>query len=1094
MDDNKAKVIEERQLLREILLRKYGPQPMENLLFYKTTKARHHQEKNGFICTLLLPNIYPDQDFQGKRSASKREAERSAAAECLKFMVDEVELTTNLSYDWKTHLSILLTKNLNDNEAACRENMVYQSVKLEESSAVIFLSSMIFPQLLPGVEFFGDLSRSKKQAEQSVAQRVGADSQVMSEILMACRELALTIPFGGFEQPEQEKRGPKEMGKLKRWEKYKAICKLRAEKSRQKALPKHLRDNATAAPAEPEVLTAEGQAKYRFKEAHLQWRDLVVTNKVPSKSQLFAYHSALQRNLLLSFPRGFGKTFVMGMVMHRLWLSTGFALNSLPRLAAAPKHSTQPAVPSAVLVRNPSFAVMVVNQVSLVYQQRDKLALDTGLRVFAVGSLAEFTALPEKIRQVEFEFLVITTGFLLQTLHRTILSPLQLRDVCCLVFYECTHDPFVESIMQIVLVSNWKPRLYGVTAHPVFVPSHVKTAAEIEEAKVLGTVQKLTTMLLGATLYMPSLPPLLVPVENIVCGTPLDSTASAGTPAVEPSECDEEEDDGDMDAKVEDFTGLPLGKPPPPPLPHSPLQNEVAIPPPPPPVPAGPPPVLKRIKEVSLLHTLDGYSSDNSEEGDDVIHEQQVAALMTDAGTSNDQKNAQDVLGENQTVETETETETEMQPTLAPLSSATGFRPPPPPGPPPPPQPTRPLVPLAVNAQGIQLYFDDKQKSLVPVPALAIPPRCDVDIQPASRVVPIVPSAAMDIVEETDPKDTELAFKLQLAALIALLQEQDNTEQGNVLVYTESPDTAQRVHAEICAQLGSVACTVLLGHYETSHPLKKTSTLHFATAETSEKEEQFGDIDIDSPTAEEVAAVEAARYTAAANLAAARSMRKRVLQERADRSTKVVKLSHHDDKATNNSANGDSRSFSNSEGKYNGAEEAAETDADDGEDEVVNEVESSVANALSLEDLEPQMDEDFVLNLSGHSDNGPKEETGEDAEPEEDAICPLESVFETLSLPLDALWGTKVVICTTQALTDGALLQNASGVKLALVTRFSGDLSFLRTVQDRCGVKKDTLFQRAQYARYTAIVTQEELHAEGLQRELDGMVRRLFHA
>jgi len=258
MDDNKAKVIEERQLLREVLLRKYGPQPMENLLVYKTTKARHHQEKNGFICTLLLPNIYPDQDFQGKRSASKREAERSAASECLKFMVDEVELTTNLSYDWKTHLSILLTKNLNDNEAACRENMVYQSVKLEESSAVIFLSSMIFPQLLPGVEFFGDLSRSKKQAEQSVAQRVGADSQVMTEILMACRELALTIPFGGFEQPEQEKRGPKEMGKLKRWEKYKAICKLRAEKARQKALPKHLRENATAAPAEPEVLTPSG--------------------------------------------------------------------------------------------------------------------------------------------------------------------------------------------------------------------------------------------------------------------------------------------------------------------------------------------------------------------------------------------------------------------------------------------------------------------------------------------------------------------------------------------------------------------------------------------------------------------------------------------------------------------------------------------------------------------------------------------------------------------------------------------------------------------------------------------------------------------
>eukprot|EP01032_Pedospumella_encystans_P026427 gene26427-29858_t len=621
-------------------------------------------------------------------------------------------------------------------------------------------------------------------------------------------------------------------------------------------------------------------------------------------------------------------------------------------------------------------------------------------------------------------------------LHRTILSPLQLRDVCCLVFYECIHDPFVENIMQIVLVSSWKPRLYGVTAHPVLVPPHAKAAADIEEAKVLGTVQKLTTMLLGATLYMPSLPPLLVPVENIVCDAPLDSTASTGTPAVEPSECGEEEDDGDVDAKMEDSTGLPLGKPPLPPLPHSPLQNEVAIPPPPPPVPAGPPPVLKRIKEVSLLHTLDGYSSDDSEKGEDTIHEQNVAALTSD--DSEVRKNVTESVG----------TETEKQPIPVPLSPAGGFRPPPPPGPPPPPQPTRPLIPLAVNAQGIPLYFDDQQKSLVPVPALVIPPRCEIDIQPPSTVAPAVPSAAMDTVEEADPKDTELAAQLQLTALIALLQEQDNTEQGNVLVYTEGPDTAQRVHAEICAQLGGVACTVLVGRNETSRTLKKTSTLHCATAETSEKEEQFGDIDIDSPTAEEVAAAEAARYTAAANLAAAQSLRKRVLQERADRSTKVAKLGHNDDKATINSMHGNSHSFSISEGKYNGAEEAAETDADDGEDEVVNEVESSVANALSLEDLEPQMDEDFVMNLSAHGDDGAEEETGEDAEGEEDAICPLESVFDTLPLPLDALWGTKVVICTTQALTDGALLQNASGVKLALVTRFSGDLSFLRTVQD----------------------------------------------
>jgi len=603
------KVVDEKSLLRQILLRKYGEQPMGNLVAYKTTKARHHQERNGFICTLLLPNIYPDQDFQGKRSATKKDAEKSAAAECLKFMVDEVELTTNSTYDWKAHLNTILMQNLNQSETAARNNIVYQSVKLDESSAVLYVSTIAFPQLLPGQEFFGDLSRSKKQAEQSVAQRVGTDPGVMAQVVAACRELCLADPSYGFEPspPVQE------ISKLKRYEKYKAICKMRAEKARQKALPKHLREKAADAPAEPEVLPPEGQAKYRFKETHLQWRDLLVSGKIPTKSQLFAYHRALQNNLILVLPRGFGKTLIAAMVMHRMWLSTTFALNSLPRLAAAPRHSNLPPVPSAVLARNTSFAVMVVNQVALVYQQSDKLALDTGLRVFAVGSLAEFTALPGKIARTELDFLVITTGFLLQMLHRTIHSPLQLRDVCCLVFYDCLHDPFVESIMHIAQVATWKPRLLAVTTHPAFAPPLPErigdVAGDVDEHEVVSVVQHLRHMLYGAAVYMPSLPPAPEHVRYIVYDTPdspvsPDSVVMSSDVEDAPRSASSGPGSCHSDGALSPLLSAAL-------QPDSPF-----VPPPPPPPPMGPPPTLKRLKEVSLLLTLNGYNSDSEGENE----------------------------------------------------------------------------------------------------------------------------------------------------------------------------------------------------------------------------------------------------------------------------------------------------------------------------------------------------------------------------------------------------------------------------------------------------------------------------------------------
>lgn len=996
------KVVDEKSLLRQILIRKYGEQPMSNLVAYKTTKARHHQERNGFICTLLLPNIYPDQDFQGKRSATKKDAEKSAAAECLKFMVDEVELTTNSTYDWKAHLNTILMQNLNQSETAARNNIVYQSVKLDESSAVLYVSTIAFPQLLPGQEFFGDLSRSKKQAEQSVAQRVGTDPGVMSQVVTACRELCLADPSYGFEPspPVQE------ISKLKRYEKYKAICKMRAEKARQKALPKHLRDNAADAPAEPEVLPPEGQAKYRFKETHLQWRDLLVSGKIPTKSQLFAYHRALQCNLILVLPRGFGKTLIAAMVMHRMWLSTTFALNALPRLAAAPRHSNLPPVPSAVLARNTSFAVMVVNQVALVYQQSDKLALDTGLRVFAVGTLAEFTALPGKIARTELDFLVITTGFLLQMLHRTIHSPLQLRDVCCLVFYDCLHDPFVESIMQIAQVATWKPRLLALTTHPAFAPPLPELTSDkigdVDEHEVVSVVQHLRHMLYGAAVYMPSLPPPPEHVRYIVYDTP-DSPVSPDSVVMSSDVEDAPRSESSGPGSCHSDGAL------------SPQPDSPFVPPPPPPPPVGPPPTLKRLKEVSLLLTLNGYNSDSEGESEGEneevceVNEQVVAEKVKEMVL-------QDPPTQHMDVYTTIVFRPPQPPGRPPL-------PPLPPGPPPCPVLGPPPVPALVcggafyagcsalppalpvpaghectphqrqpqppvwvgfssqspppppsisHQNGMRAVYDDVQSSheYVPPPMLTVP---RIFSQPSvvsadaaegkhngtdsnaesgeganvisSHVVPgeVAVRAHCSPAGLTSPEC--LDPPAAVTALIAVLKAQDDGGQGNVLVYFDDPATAHRLLTTITQQLPLLACTVVEGRHE--------ATLCPAPAISADG--VLGEIDIDAEepitSAEEAASkVRVKRYEATANRAAALSVREKVLLARHLRqeSSEVKGSDAGDQEDTYQPSTAES-------------DDATSSHPGDEEEEDKEEVESSVADSLYLEDLVHHMDEAVEL-------------------------------------------------------------------------------------------------------------------------------------
>lgn len=478
----KREKLSEKVLLEKFLLQRYVDQPIENLLICKTRKCQFKMNRGiGYICTMKLPESHPDQEFQGRKSKNRRDAERSAAAECLRFVVDETELATTTTFDWKSHLNIFLMQQLNQTDIAKKSNAMYQVTELGEGSVALYLACLTLPTLLPGREIFGQLSRSKRQAEQSVAEKVVTNVELMDEIVHACA--AISGVEGGMDAAKIR------ASKVKRWQKYKAIQFLRDIKQKQRAVQAAAR--AQGRQRRPPPVPAEARARYRFHPAHLGWQDTLVMDRQPTASQLGAYHEALRRNLLLVLPRGQDRSVILSMWVRRILLS----------------------VPG-----DRRFAVLVAPSATEIHQYAELVGAAAALRVYAVTTHRELSNVGRLVAAAAFDVLVISGELLLIHLRLSALAAipaqhLHLPDICCLAFLDCLDRAYTARILLLARACPVKPRLLGVTSKPA--PT-VDMGEEVHAALLLVQQKNaLQWMFLGAAMQIPVTPPLIADVQCV---------------------------------------------------------------------------------------------------------------------------------------------------------------------------------------------------------------------------------------------------------------------------------------------------------------------------------------------------------------------------------------------------------------------------------------------------------------------------------------------------------------------------------------------------------------------------------------------------
>jgi hypothetical protein len=194
--------------------------------------------------------------------------------------------------------------------------------------------------------------------------------------------------------------------------------------------------------------------------------------------QLQAFHMALQWNMAVVFPTGFGKTFVASLVMHRFRL-----LN--------PKK----------------LAVMVVDRIPLVEQQSTAIHRDTGLLVCPLSSANSTRYIIEALLSGKYDALVVTAGALHNYLHE---GALQVSDFSAFIFDECHHvvgEHMYTRILDLIgqCRQRLQPRVVGLTASPFSAKS--STSAEVK-------LQDMLAALHGAKIYCPKI--LNVSTQEIV--------------------------------------------------------------------------------------------------------------------------------------------------------------------------------------------------------------------------------------------------------------------------------------------------------------------------------------------------------------------------------------------------------------------------------------------------------------------------------------------------------------------------------------------------------------------------------------------------
>eukprot|EP01041_Mallomonas_annulata_P008841 gene8841-18310_t len=207
-------------------------------------------------------------------------------------------------------------------------------------------------------------------------------------------------------------------------------------------------------------------------EECLSWTDLLANrNIIPKEEQLAAFRKALVCNHIVILPTGFGKTLIACLVIHRM------------------------------VKLNPSkLAILVVDRVPLVHQQKSAIEKETGL--FPCGSLCSETGTvfyKRTLSQGNVRVIVATAGSLIELLKDPRFD-LRIENFSMVVFDECHHatrDHVYNKLLKMIndCPLQYRPRLLGLSASPC-------KARTVESA--LNAIRQLQEGFGGALLYRPA--------------------------------------------------------------------------------------------------------------------------------------------------------------------------------------------------------------------------------------------------------------------------------------------------------------------------------------------------------------------------------------------------------------------------------------------------------------------------------------------------------------------------------------------------------------------------------------------------------------
>lgn len=170
------------------------------------------------------------------------------------------------------------------------------------------------------------------------------------------------------------------------------------------------------------------------------WERVAQSQKIPTCYQEIAFVEALLHDSIIALPTGSGKTFIASLILKRF-------------------HTLNPY----------RVAVLVVDRIPLVFQQKDSIYQDTGMNTIGICSQNKTRTELRKIADCVYDALVITAGCFFE-LFATKDFTMDMFSV--LIFDECHHamgDGHVYSKILDLLQcfkAQSRPRVVGLSASP----------------------------------------------------------------------------------------------------------------------------------------------------------------------------------------------------------------------------------------------------------------------------------------------------------------------------------------------------------------------------------------------------------------------------------------------------------------------------------------------------------------------------------------------------------------------------------------------------------------------------------------------------